>query len=79
MTQEQALRLQRELLPGSGVVPNGEPFLTYGIWVLPFTYGSIGLNVLLVDRPIRSEADHLEALDEAIEKLRRAKARPAVI
>jgi len=75
MTQEQALRLQRELLPGSGVVSNGEPFLMYGIWVLPFTHGSIGLNVFLVDRPIRSEADHQEAVVEAIEKLRPAKAK----
>jgi len=76
MTQEQALRVQSELLPSSGVAPNGEPFLTYGIWVLPFTYGSVGLNVFLVDRAIGSQADHQEAMDEAVERLRQAKARP---
>jgi hypothetical protein len=68
MMQEQAVRIQHELLPGSGCVPNGEPFLTYGIWVLPFTNGSIGLNVFLVDRRIASEADHQEAKREAVEK-----------
>jgi len=78
MTQKQALRLQRELLPGSGVVSNGEPFLTYGMWVLPFTRGSLELNVFLNDRPVRSEVDHPEAMDEAIEKLRQAKARPGM-
>ena len=79
MTQEQALRIQRELLPGSGCVPNGEPFLTYGIWVLRFTYGPIGVNVLLVDRPIASEADHKKAQEEAVQKLREAIARPDMV
>jgi hypothetical protein len=58
MTKEQAVRVQRELVPGSGCVPNGEPFLTYGIWVLPFTHIDVGLTVFLVDRPIKTEPDH---------------------
>jgi hypothetical protein len=69
MTQEQALRIQRELLPSSGGVPNGEPFLTYGIWVLPFTCGGSGLNVYLLDRQIESESDHNKAKEEAAKKL----------
>jgi len=76
MTQEQAARVQHELLRGSGCVLNGEPFLTYGIWVLPFTHGSIGLNVFLVERRIASEAAHQEAKREAAEKLGQAIARP---
>jgi hypothetical protein len=69
MTEEQAVRIQRELVPGSGCVPNGEPFLTYGIWVLPFTHGDTGLTVLLIDRSIASEADHKKAKEEATQKL----------
>jgi hypothetical protein len=76
MTQEQAVRIQRELVPGSGCVPNGEPFLTYGVWVLPFTYGGIGVNVFLIDRPITSEGDHDWAREEAVQKLQEAIARP---
>ena len=79
MTKEQALRVQRELVPGSKCVPNGEPFLTYGIWVLPFTYGGAGLTVFLVDRPIISESDHDRATDEAAQKLREAIARPDML
>jgi hypothetical protein len=76
MTQKQALRIQRELLPGSRSVPNGEPFLTYGIWVFPFTHGGVGLTVFLVDRPIASESDHEETKKEAAEKLKQVIARP---
>jgi hypothetical protein len=76
MTKEQAARVQRELVSGSGCVPNGEPFLTYGIWVLPFTHGGIGLTVFLVDRPMASEADHKRAREEAFQKLGEAIARP---
>jgi hypothetical protein len=50
--------VQHELLRGSGSVANGEPFLTYGIWVLPFTRSGMGLEVFLIDRPVASEADH---------------------
>jgi hypothetical protein len=35
--------------------------------------------VFLVERPIESEADHEEAMEEAVEKLRQAKARPEMI
>jgi hypothetical protein len=75
MTQEQAVRIQRELWPGSGSLPNGEPFLTYGIWIISFLHGGIGRNVLIVDRPITSEADHQQAKEEAGQKLREAIAR----
>ena len=75
MTQEQAARVQHELLRGFGCLLNGEPFLTYGIWVLPFTHGKIGLNVFLTNRPVASEAEHQEAKIEAVEKLRLALSR----
>jgi hypothetical protein len=68
MTQEHAVRIQHELLPGSGSVPNGDPFLTYGIWVLPFTHDGKGLNVFLDDRAIASEADYQKAKEEAKKK-----------
>jgi len=35
------------------------------MWVLPFTHGGIGLNVLLIDRPIASEGDHYTAKDKS--------------
>jgi 8-oxo-dGTP pyrophosphatase MutT (NUDIX family) len=76
MKQEQAVRIQRELLRGSGATLNGEPFLTYGIWVLPFTEGGMGREVFLIDRPISSESDHQAAKREAAEKLGQAIARP---
>jgi hypothetical protein len=79
MTKEQAARIQRELAPGSGCVQNGEPFLTYGIWVLPLGYGGIALNVFLIDRSIASESDHERAMEEAIEKLREAIAMPDML
>ena len=69
MTQEQAARVQREIAPGSGCVPNGEPFLTYGIWVLPFAHGGTGLNVFVADRQITSESDHETTKIEAIQKI----------
>ena len=75
MTQEQLVRIQRELLPGSGSFPDGDPFQIYGIWVLPFTKLGIGLRVFLVDRTISSEADHEKSKEEAIEKFREALAR----
>jgi hypothetical protein len=78
MTQEQAVRIRRELLPGSGAVPNGEPFLTYGIWVLPFTKGGMGVEVFLIDRAISSEADHEKAKEEADKKFREVLARKTV-
>jgi hypothetical protein len=67
MINAQAVRIQRELVPGSGCVPSGEPFLTYGIWVLPFTHSGIGLTVFLIDRSITSEADHNRAMEEAVQ------------
>ena len=76
MTKAQAVRIQRELLPGSECVPNGEPFLTYGIWVLPFKYGGIELTVFLIDRSIASEGEHETTKEEAVQKLRDAIARP---
>jgi hypothetical protein len=76
MTKQQAARVQRELLPGSGCVPNGEPFLTYGIWALPFSYGGIEVTVLLVDRPVVSEGDYERAKEESVQKLAEAIARP---
>jgi hypothetical protein len=75
MTPEQAVRIQRELLPGSESVPNGEPFLTYGIWVLPFMKRGMGLEVFLIDRPISSEADLKNAKEEANQKFRELLAR----
>jgi len=75
MTQEQAARVQHELLRGSECVLNGEPFLTYGIWVLPFTHGQIGLTVFVTDRPVASESDHQEATREATETLQHALSR----
>jgi hypothetical protein len=76
MTKQQAARVQRELVPGSGCVPNGEPFLTYGIWALPFSYGGIEVTVLLVDRPVVSEGDYERAKEESVQKLAEAIARP---
>jgi hypothetical protein len=64
LTKEQAVRIQRELVPGSKCAPNGEPFLTYGIWVLPLTHG-IELTVLLIDRSITSKADQKKSEEEA--------------
>jgi hypothetical protein len=75
MTQEQAARIQREILPGSGCDPAGKPFLTYGIWVLPVTHAGVGLNVFVIDRPITSESDHEKAKTEAVQKLQEALAR----
>jgi hypothetical protein len=79
MTKEQVVRIQRELVPDSGCVPNGEPFLTYGMWVLPFSYGGIGLTVFLVDRSIASESDHNDVKEEAAQKLAEAISRPDML
>jgi hypothetical protein len=76
MTKEQVIRIQREILPGSGHVPNGEPFLTYGIWVLPFSRDGIGVNVFLIDRETTSESEHVAAKEEATKKLSEAISRP---
>jgi hypothetical protein len=76
MTKEQAVSIQHELLPDSDCVPNGEPFLTYGIWVLPFLKGGVRLEVFLVGRAITSDADHNAAKEEAHQKLLQALARP---
>jgi hypothetical protein len=70
MRLEQAIRIQREILPASGSVPNGEPFLTFGIWVLPFSRGGAGSEVFLKDRKITSQADHEKAKKEAADKLK---------
>jgi hypothetical protein len=78
MTSEQAGRIQRELLPGSESVPNGEPFLTYGIWVLPFMKSGMGLEVFLIDRQISSEADLNKAKEEANQKFQGLLARRTV-
>jgi hypothetical protein len=68
MTQEHAVRIQHDLLLGSGSLPNGDPFLTYGIWVLPFTHDGKGLDVLLEDRAIASETDYEKAKEEATKR-----------
>jgi hypothetical protein len=78
MTSEQAGRIQRELLPGSQSVPNGEPFLTYGIWVLPFMKSGMGFEVFLIDRQISSEADLNKAKEEANQKFQGLLARRTV-
>jgi hypothetical protein len=76
MTKEQVVRIQREVVPDFGCIPNGEPFLTYGIWVLPFSRDGVGLNVFLIDREITFESDHHTAKEEATKKLSEAIARP---
>ena len=76
MTKQQAAQVQRELGPGSGCVPSGEPFLTYGIWVLPFSHNGVGLTVFLVDRPIASEVDHERARKEVFTRLEEVIGRP---
>jgi hypothetical protein len=48
MTKEQALRIQHEILPGSDCLPNGEPFLMYGVWAFPFTHAGAELPVYLI-------------------------------
>jgi hypothetical protein len=53
-------------------VPNGEPFLTYGIWVLPFSRAGAASEVFLNDRKITSEADHEKAREEMTCKLKQA-------
>jgi hypothetical protein len=72
VTLEQAIRVQSELLRGSDCVPNGEPFLTYGIWVLPFSRDGAASEIFLVDRKIASKADHRKAKEEAMDKLTQA-------
>ena len=72
VTLEQAMRVQSELLRGSDCVPNGEPFLTYGIWVLPFSRDGAASEVFLIDRKITSEADNEKAKEEAVDKLNQA-------
>jgi hypothetical protein len=76
MTLEQAARIQREILPAFGSVPNGEPFLRYGIWVLPFSRAGAASEVLLVDRNITSEPDHAKTREEVADKLRQLIAGP---
>jgi hypothetical protein len=76
MTPGQARRIQRETLPAFGSVPNGEPFLTFGIWVFPFSRAGAASEVFLVDRTITSEVDHLKAKKEAADKLRQLIAGP---
>jgi hypothetical protein len=78
MTLEQAIRIQLEILPAFASVANGKPFLTYGIWVLPFSHAGAGSEVFLVDRPITSEADHGKAKKEATDKLRQLLAGPEI-
>jgi hypothetical protein len=70
MTLAQAVRIQRELVPGSGCVQDGQPFRTYGIWVLPFSQRGKGQTVFLINRPMASEADHKTTMEEAVQKLR---------
>jgi hypothetical protein len=74
MTQEQAVRIQRELLRASDCAPNGRPFLTYGIWVLPFSRAGATSEIFLIDRKITSEADHEKAKEEARDKLKQSTA-----
>jgi hypothetical protein len=76
MTKEQAHRIQREILPAFGSVPSAEPFLTYGIWVLPFSRAGAESKVFLVDRSITSEPDHAKAKEVAADKLRQLIAGP---
>jgi hypothetical protein len=75
MTQVQALRIQHELLPGSGSISNGDPFLTYGMWVLPFSHDGKGISVFLPDRTVASGSDHRKAKKEATQRLVEALAR----
>jgi hypothetical protein len=69
MTKQQAANIQREIAPDYGCVPNGEPFLTYGIWVLPLAHHGDGINVFVTDREITSESASAKAKAEAIQKL----------
>ncbi len=78
MSLEEAIRIQREILPAFGSVPNGEPFLTYGIWVLPFSRAGAGSEVFLNDRKITSEGDHEKAKKEATDKLRQLLGGPEI-
>ena len=78
MTKDQAARIQQEIFPAFGSVPNGEPFLTYGIWVLPFKRGGAGSEVFLVDRQIISESDYRKAKQEAADKLKQMIAGPEI-
>jgi hypothetical protein len=78
ITSEQAVRIQCDILPDFGSVPNGKPFLTYGIWVLPFKRGGAASEVFVVDRPITSESDHRKAKKEAADKLRQLLAGPEI-
>jgi hypothetical protein len=55
MTQAQATRIQHELLPISKGIPNRDPYLEYGIWILPFVRGGTILNVFLEDRNLMTE------------------------
>ncbi len=75
MTPEQARRIQHEILPGSGSIPNGDPFLTYGMWVLPFSHDAKGISVFLPDRPIVSKSEYQRAMEETARRLRVAVAR----
>jgi hypothetical protein len=75
-TAEAELRIQREILPAFGSVPNGDPFLTYGIWVLPFSRTGAASEVFLVDRNITSQPDHAKAKEEVADKLNQLIAGP---
>jgi hypothetical protein len=75
MTKAQAVRIQRELVPGSGCVPTEEPFKT----VLAFSHRGKGLTVFLIDRSIESEADYEITKEEAVQKLREVLTRPDMV
>jgi hypothetical protein len=72
MTQAQATRIQHELLPISKGIPNRDPYLEYGIWILPFDRGGTILNVFLEDRNLMTETDHARAKRDASENFKRA-------
>ena len=79
MTREQAARIQREILPAFGSVPNGDPFLTHGTWVLPFSRSGVPSEVFIFERKITSEADHEKAKQEIADKLRQLTAGPEIV
>jgi hypothetical protein len=72
MTLEQVRRIQRELVPVSQGIPNGEPYLEFGIWALPFVHRNSVINVFLADSAIASESELTRLKREAREQFRRS-------
>lgn len=64
MTQEQIAQICGDFLPSAGNLPAGEPSLSVGFWVVPFSRKGFVLQAFLRDRPASSESELGEAKRE---------------